>query len=204
MNNKAYHMLPFSLPEIDENSALAHFDYEPDIYMEILTKYYNNGSNSISQLEQSMQENDMENYRIYAHALKGNSSTIGALSMSEHAKKHEFAAKEGNIDFIRQDFSSLIEEYSMLLKKLEPYIKHTELKTTSNSIKISVKELNNKINNSINYLDNFEIDNALSILKNLLNYEISSEMLMLINDAIFQIEDFEYDKATDKLKILIN
>ena len=92
----------------------------------------------------------------------------------------------------------------MLLTKLEPYIKHTELKTTSNPLKISVKELNNKINNSINYLDNFEIDNALSILKNLLNYEISSEMLMLINDAIFQIEDFEYDKATDKLKILIN
>ena len=46
-------------------------------------------------------------------------ATIGLSKFSERAKKHEFAAKGGDGDFVNSDAEEFINEYDEICKKLE-------------------------------------------------------------------------------------
>ena len=43
---------------------------------------------------------------------------IGAVTLSEHAKALEFAAKNGNTDYITENHKKLLDEYCEILDKL--------------------------------------------------------------------------------------
>ena len=45
--------------------------------------------------------------------------TVGLKDFSERAKKHEFAAKENNTEFIYAEAEDFINEYTGLCRKLE-------------------------------------------------------------------------------------
>ena len=66
-------------------------------------------------MEKAFETNDMKQYAILAHSLKSTSMTIGAVLLSDHAKLLEFAAKEGNEEYIKKNHKSVMEEYSSLL-----------------------------------------------------------------------------------------
>ena len=65
------------------------------------------------------EKEDWENYRILVHALKSTSLSIGAVRLSEQAKALEEAAKEKNIEYIRDCHESMMISYRDLLDGLE-------------------------------------------------------------------------------------
>ena len=62
---------------------------------------------------------DIANYRVVAHAIKSTSRTIGAIELSDLAKELEYAAADGNIEFIREKNDSLAAMYSDILDKIK-------------------------------------------------------------------------------------
>lgn len=52
-------------------------------------------------LEAFLQKEDLENYRILVHSIKGSTSMIGALALSEMAKTLEMAAAEQDLEQVR-------------------------------------------------------------------------------------------------------
>ena len=58
-------------------------------------------------------------YGIDAHSVKSSMATIGLAELSERAKKHEFAAKEDDTDFIYKDAEGFLNEYAKVCKKLK-------------------------------------------------------------------------------------
>lgn len=69
-------------------------------------------------MRNNLKNNKLKDYGIDAHSIKGEMATIGVKAFSERAKKHEFAAKEGNLEFLQEDIDSFIEDYNNLCKKL--------------------------------------------------------------------------------------
>ena len=69
-------------------------------------------------MKKSLAEKDIDSYRIDAHTVKSNMATLGLDALSERAKKHEFAAKNNDTDFIFKDAEGFINEYIEVCEKL--------------------------------------------------------------------------------------
>jgi len=77
-------------------------------------------------LQKSLEENDISAFVINVHALKSASASVGAMKISEESLRLEMAGKEGNMDFIRENFDSFMEELSKTIKGISAALKKNE------------------------------------------------------------------------------
>ena len=100
-------------PSLDPLTGLSYCMDSKEFYLDTLEGYLE--ADKLSVMEKAFETNDMKQYAILAHSLKSTSMTIGAVLLSDHAKLLEFAAKEGNEEYIKKNHKSVMEEYSSLL-----------------------------------------------------------------------------------------
>jgi len=87
-----------------------------EIYNETLKEFKDNLNERIEKLSKFKQEKDMESYAIEIHALKSDSKYLGFTNLANLAYKQEIESKKNNLDFINENYNSLIEE---LIKNLK-------------------------------------------------------------------------------------
>ena len=104
-------------PLLDTKLGMGYCMNDEDFYVEMLQTYLENENRE--QLNKTFEAEDWKNYETYVHALKSTSLNIGAVTLSEQAKALEFAAKEKNYDYIRQNHMSVMNEYAKLLTQLK-------------------------------------------------------------------------------------
>lgn len=104
---------------LDIDVALRHCGGEESFLEEIIGDIVAECGERIVRMKKSLEDKDIKSYGIDAHSVKSNMATIGLKDFSERAKKHEFAAKEGNTAFIDEDAESFLNEYADLCKKLK-------------------------------------------------------------------------------------
>ncbi|MDD6572749.1 MAG: response regulator, partial [Thermoflexaceae bacterium] len=108
---------------LDTATGLAYCCDSEEFYKEMLCTYLD--EQKYDSIEEAYQKQDWENYRILVHALKSTSLSIGAGDISEQAKALEMAAKENNIDFIREHHTQTMENYCRLLSHLHAILQET-------------------------------------------------------------------------------
>jgi HPt (histidine-containing phosphotransfer) domain-containing protein len=86
--------------------------------MEILSDVASECSGRCDKMRKSLEANDLNAYRIDAHTIKGSMATIGMKAFSERAKKHEFAARDNDADFVQGDADAFLNEYAAICGKL--------------------------------------------------------------------------------------
>ena len=74
--------------------------------------YLENAASVTNNLTESFEKKDYKNYGIYAHSLKSTSALIGAETISDLAKKMEFAAKENDFSYIETHHDELMRRYA--------------------------------------------------------------------------------------------
>ena len=104
------------LEALDVKTGLTYCMNEEDFYVEMLEEYLK--SDKVPDLERFFDEEDWDDYRTLAHALKSTSLTIGAVHLSGEAKALELAAKKGDADYIRSHHKAVMEEYMGLTDQL--------------------------------------------------------------------------------------
>lgn len=102
---------------LDTAKGLAYCGESEELYMQIIRSYLNN--TRYQEMESYYRAEDWDNYRIQAHALKSTSLTIGAVELSNMAKKLELAAREEDSAFLKAHHKELMDKYMELLQKLE-------------------------------------------------------------------------------------
>ena len=98
---------------LDAKAGLEFAAGDEGFYRQILTTYVDEDKKEV--MDEYLKNEDWGNYQIQAHALKGTSMTIGAAYLSEKAKTLEFAAKEGNYDYIKNNHKPIMAEYEKLI-----------------------------------------------------------------------------------------
>ena len=98
---------------IDENVALKYCMGNRAFLRKMLAAFRKN--DKTKQLETFYRAQDWVNYRLIAHALKGNALTVGALQLSEHAKALEFAARDERTGEIAEKHEPFLAEYRVIL-----------------------------------------------------------------------------------------
>lgn len=104
---------------LDYEKALFHCGGEEEFLEEIISDIAAECADRAERMRNSLKENDLKAYGIDAHTIKSTMATIGLSKFSERAKKHEFAAKGGDGDFVNSDAEEFINEYDEICKKLE-------------------------------------------------------------------------------------
>ena len=92
-------------------------------YLEALSIFANSISTKSEKIENAFSGGDTESYRTLVHSLKSSARTIGAEGLSELAQQLEAAAKEGNMDIIKDRTPVLLSEYRALEAPLRSVMK---------------------------------------------------------------------------------
>ncbi len=106
-------------PMLDVKTGMGYCMDDEDFYVEILQTYFEDNKRDL--ISDAYEAENWKDYETYVHALKSTSLNIGAVTLSEHAKALEYAAKEQNYDYIREHHQSVFQEYCELLKALSDH-----------------------------------------------------------------------------------
>ncbi len=104
---------------LDYDTALLYCGDDEGMLREIITAVAAECAERAERMKKSLEEKDIKAYRIDAHTIKGSMATLGIASFSERAKKHEYAARDNDIDFINANAAAFIDAYVELCGKLE-------------------------------------------------------------------------------------
>ncbi len=106
--------------KIEELKTLVDED-EPDFFIELLEDYMNNSQETLKAIRYAIQAKDTVTVVKTAHILKGASSNIGAVNMTELSKQLEHLGREeileGAVELIDQLEVEFVEVKSELEKE---------------------------------------------------------------------------------------
>lgn len=103
---------------VDRKIGLEYCADSEDVYKVIIDAYIEEAAERREQMKKYLDAGDIKNYQITVHGLKSTSLSIGAVSLSEFAKEHEMAAKEGNMAFITEKYDELMKLYEDVVAEL--------------------------------------------------------------------------------------
>lgn len=111
---------------ISRDKGLYYTGGDEEAYKGILATYARGGNDKIKQIGQLFNLRDWKNYIIEVHALKSSSMMIGAVELSEFAKKLEMAGKDGDYQTIMSNHMELLNMYTRVVDECNEYLKLSE------------------------------------------------------------------------------
>lgn len=97
--------------------AMSYCANSIELYRDVLNDYVN--YSKYSDLVKSYEQEDWEHYKVFVHALKSSSLSIGAPNLSESAKEMENAIVDGNINYIHENHNKLLKSYEKILTNIK-------------------------------------------------------------------------------------
>ena len=183
-----------------------------DAYYDILEMYVRKGEEKRAQINSLAEKEDWKNYIIEVHALKSTSLSIGAVELSELAKKLELAGKAGDYDTIVKENDALCELYKQVISegaKLVNERKALEGPQDENSADSTVENITaEKLGEYISAIDefcsDFDDDGIITKAKEASVYAFNGKPLKPYFDKIIEYaSDFEYDSSLEALNKMI-
>lgn len=110
-----------SLTLLDVEAGLVYSGGSEEIYKQMLQMYLD--GDKTKQIRECYDKKDWDNYCLQMYALKSTSLSIGALGLSELAKKLEYAARNGEIEVIVTEHDVLLYGYQELMGILKERLK---------------------------------------------------------------------------------
>ena len=92
-----------------------------ETYNEILEDFYSELDDKITNLEEYKNNNDMENYSILVHALKGECKYLGFNELADICYTHQLKSEENDIKYIVSSFDELVIEVKRIKNIIEKY-----------------------------------------------------------------------------------
>ena len=109
-----------------DTAAALHYLGSEELFWKVLEDFYKIIDKKSALIEKTYQEADWKNYTIEVHALKSAAKQIGATKLSEHAAALEAAGNAENLELIKSDTDSLLQEYRYYLDALQQYFEQDE------------------------------------------------------------------------------
>ena len=171
-------------------------------YKEILQFVEKQGDERIQELTKLLLEQDLENYTIQVHALKSTAYNIGAMELGDEAKALEAAGKQRDMDYIRQYADDLLMEYQIVLMEIRKCFQQKNLWNPTEIQQpdiITLADAEEILQNVQHMIEQFELDEAHDILKELLGCLKEAEERTKIQNIMDALERFDVEKAQNLL-----
>lgn len=107
---------------LDIPMAVESAEGDKDCVIFLFESFRDNVDKNKTDVVTSYEKEDFSNYTIFVHALKSTSKMIGALNLSEMARKMEESGKAGDFDYIRANYDAMITEYDAVVAEINDYL----------------------------------------------------------------------------------
>lgn len=104
---------------LDQETALEAIGGDREFYNTILAEFARDYDDRHEKLVRLYEDKNYEEYKIYIHALKSSSKTVGAFTLSELAQGLEKASGEKDVDIIDKDHPKAMELYGSVVSVIK-------------------------------------------------------------------------------------
>ena len=111
---------------IDVEEGIVTCAGDEEIYLEVLEAALEEGREKLPFIRECYERKDYERYCIEMHGLKNAMKSIGADSLSETAKRQEFAVKENNLHLVDEGVEDVLIQYQSVIDALEELMANRE------------------------------------------------------------------------------
>lgn len=192
--------------EIDRALGLQYSGNLTELYDSLLSMFHDSSEEKMTEIEKKYQAEDWKNYQILVHALKSTAKSIGAESLSEEARKLEYAARDNDITYIKKNHKKAMSHYTLVAEEClhatsesisnSPETQEedgvTSLETYTNSSSDSILQNLDALKNAINRK---ERNTAAEQLANLLAMSLPMKKKSLLEKLQFAVISENWDRA---------
>ena len=93
-----------------------------DMYNETLNDFLTEQSTRLSDIQKYHDENDMKNYAILVHAMKGDSKYLGFTKLAELSLNHQLKAQDNDLNYVMEHYDELMEEANRITELVQQYL----------------------------------------------------------------------------------
>ena len=93
-----------------------------EMYNDTLKDFLDLSGDRLENIEKYKNSNDMDNYAIEVHAMKGDSKYLGFTKLAELSLNHQLKSQDGDIDYVKNNYDELINEAKRVIGVCSEYI----------------------------------------------------------------------------------
>ncbi|MCH5249149.1 MAG: response regulator [Lachnospiraceae bacterium] len=189
---------------IENGLSLAKGDME--IYLDLIDMFIREHEKQHDAMQEFIARNNMKDYAVWVHGLKGNARTLGADKLADMAYEHEMKSKAGDAEYVEAHWNELVDVWEETHGGFQEFYgiyrgnddKYGIVSSDNGEV---LHLTDDDLDKVASLLDDFETQQALEQLKEWINKPLEQDMHARIKDALIALEDeFDEDKAIELLR----
>lgn len=198
---------PIVIPQVDVEAGIENYGKSRQRYIQILRYIYDDGEEQIVRMKKQVREKRYDDYLFEAHALKGLAKGIGAMELSENARKQEMAAREKNYQVIADGAEHLFEQYQMLLANIKFVFQDNGIALTEEvkvqDVELTPSEYTAQLLSMIGSLDMLEQQEAEKKVNAMLSFRMEENKRKALEEVKRCVKNFDYEEAKVQVQKLL-
>ncbi len=151
---------------------------------------------NIDVIQKAFNEKDLKFYTVKVHALKSSARIIGALELSNQAKKLEDAGKAGDIEYILNNNDKLLDAYKSFQDRFSGLFYKED---DENKPLLPPEELNEAINAIKELVPQMDYDAIEMVMEQIHEYKLEEKDAKAFADIEKALKTFDWDKMEELL-----
>ncbi len=196
---KSYH--------VDVDKALELWG-DMDSYNESLKEFKDTLNSKLASLENYQNQGDLQNYSILVHSMKSEARYLGFMNDAEIFYDHELKSKEGNMEYIKENFNVVKETVRKIVTLLNSYFSEEEPSDKKNILiaddsNIILNYLEKNMNNEYKVLKALDGSDAIHTIENNDIYALLLDLNMPGIDGFHVLEYLKNNNLIEKIPVVI-
>ena len=97
------------------------------MYNVTLQDFYRDVFEKWRKIEGYKEANNMSEYSVLVHSLKSDCKYLGFMKLADISYQHELKSKENDIEYVKEHFKELEDEYHKVIDIVKEYIEHNSM-----------------------------------------------------------------------------
>ena len=93
-----------------------------EMYNDTLQDFMDEIDERLSKIEEYKKNDDLENYAIEVHAMKGDSKYLGFTKLAELSLNHQTKSQENDSDYVNEHYDELVTEANRIKQIVSEYL----------------------------------------------------------------------------------
>lgn len=172
-------------------------------YKEICVIAYNHSEAKINKLKESKTIKDYDRYTIEVHSLKSSLASLGAMELSQEARKLENAGKSGNYELIESESDGLILRYSDFMSKIKKAIVDELSGEKTEAEEWSKEDISKVVNKMSGMVDEFNFGGIFELIEQIKGMEMGPETRAIFDSLAATMDNMDIDGLKKQLGDLV-
>ena len=184
----------------DESDALKRLNENHSLLIRLIEVFLSDINIELMQLKEAIDKDDIKNCQLHAHSMKGASANLSAFKLQDMSLGLENAAKENNLDRVKNGYKALENATRELIEHFEIYVKNRKKvevpSKTMDKTKLeeTLKKLHTELKEGV-YIDT----QTLEIFKTSNNETLRTQL----NRLEKEINQFDNDSALKTIETIL-